>query len=194
MIEDLHRIGVRLSLDPTSDIRPGDVIATFHRWIQTSALPGVLIDVADYSHVPDGPGVLLIAHEGNWAADVSGTNPGVSYVRKARVEGSPDERIVVVMREALRAAALLEEDETLRGRVRYLTDRLLVFANDRCLAPHNSSTRGSFEPMLGKTIRKLYGNGKPEIESTTDPRSHFGLTLRGSFGTSPREALIRLEV
>ena len=30
-------------------------IPVFHRWIQEQALPGLLIDVADYRHVPEGP-------------------------------------------------------------------------------------------------------------------------------------------
>lgn len=37
--------------------------AEFTKWIQNSSLPGVLIDVADYSHMFEGPGVILVAHE-----------------------------------------------------------------------------------------------------------------------------------
>lgn len=39
------------------------LIKMLHRWIREGAVPGILLDVADYAHVPDGPGVLLVGHE-----------------------------------------------------------------------------------------------------------------------------------
>jgi hypothetical protein len=32
------------------------VIPVFHRWIQEQIFDELLLDVANYSHVPDGPG------------------------------------------------------------------------------------------------------------------------------------------
>ena len=37
-----------------------------------------LIDVADYSHVPDGPGVMLVAHEGFFSLDQENHQPGLA--------------------------------------------------------------------------------------------------------------------
>ena len=68
-IEDLQRIVVKFHLDDGSPVELDKVIPVFHRWIQTGAVEGLLIDVADYSHVPQGPGVMLIAHEGNYALE-----------------------------------------------------------------------------------------------------------------------------
>jgi hypothetical protein len=36
---------------------------SFAAWIRKDSLPGILIDVADYSHMVNGPGVILVAHE-----------------------------------------------------------------------------------------------------------------------------------
>ena len=44
-------------------------IPVFHRWIQEGACEELLIDVADYRHVPAGPGVVLIGHEANYSLD-----------------------------------------------------------------------------------------------------------------------------
>ena len=38
-------------------------IPVFHRWIQRNVCEELLIDVADYRHVPAGPGVLLVGHD-----------------------------------------------------------------------------------------------------------------------------------
>jgi hypothetical protein len=32
-------------------------------WIRDNVIPGTLIDVADYSHMVNGPGIVLVAHE-----------------------------------------------------------------------------------------------------------------------------------
>jgi hypothetical protein len=41
----------------------GGLEPLFHEWIRTDRLPDeTFIDVADYSHLKDGPGVVLVAH------------------------------------------------------------------------------------------------------------------------------------
>ena len=59
-IEELQRIGVKLFMVDGVSVRPREFVPVFHRWIQTQAVRDqLLIDVADYEHVPEGPGVLL---------------------------------------------------------------------------------------------------------------------------------------
>jgi hypothetical protein len=89
---DAQRIVVKVYLEDKA-VAPHDFIPVFHRWIQTRALDEVLIDVADYSHVHDGPGVLLICHEANYAIDVIDGRPGLVYARKREVTGSWKERV-----------------------------------------------------------------------------------------------------
>ena len=58
--DQAHRVAVTFPVaGETLDVDAA--ISVFHRWIREGcALEGLLIDVADYRHVPDGPGVLLI--------------------------------------------------------------------------------------------------------------------------------------
>jgi hypothetical protein len=59
------------------------IVPVFHRWIQQKSFPNhLLVDVADYAHVPEGPGTLLVSHEANIHFDRDGGKPGVLYVRK----------------------------------------------------------------------------------------------------------------
>lgn len=192
MIGNLHRIGVRIDLETADGVTPDDVIDVFHRWIRTRALPGPLVDVADYSHVPDGPGILLIGHQGNWAADVVSTTPGLTYVRKASLAGPLQQRIATVIREALRAAALIEEDERIAGRLRHRTDRLSLFANDRLRAAPEPLVFDGFRNGVEAAIRDLYPDRPPEIEPISRSKGRLGMVLRGSFGPNPGETLARL--
>ena len=59
-----------------------------HRWIQIAGSGcgkwTIAIDVADYTHLPDGPSVLLVGHEGNYALDCRDGRQGLYYYRKRR--------------------------------------------------------------------------------------------------------------
>ena len=79
---DLHKFGIKFFANTGERFDILKLIPVYHRWIQHSALQGLLIDVADYSHVPAGPGVMLIAHEGNYALG--------DILRGARLKESED--------------------------------------------------------------------------------------------------------
>ena len=59
LVDDLQRVALKVFLTNDSELDPRDAIPVFHRWIQTQAVNGLLIDVADYAHLPSGPAVLL---------------------------------------------------------------------------------------------------------------------------------------
>ena len=80
---DLQKIGMKFFAEDGSTIDLVEFIPIFHRWIQNKALSDLLIDVADYSHVHAGPGILLIAHEGNYAVDETGNRRGDECCKRA---------------------------------------------------------------------------------------------------------------
>src|SRR5262245_58264691 len=96
-----------LKLFAAQPIARGDLhrfIGVFHRFIQEAAVPGLLIDVADYAHVPDGPGVILIGHEVDYGIDLARGRTGLLTLRKRAGELS----LEALFRDALaksRAAA-----------------------------------------------------------------------------------------
>ena len=58
-------------------------IPVFHEWIQKDLiLNHVMVDVADYKHILDGPGIMLISHEGNFSIDLENGKVGFLYIRK----------------------------------------------------------------------------------------------------------------
>jgi hypothetical protein len=87
-IEELQRLGIKLFGADGAAVAAREVVPIFHRWIQTSAVADqMLIDVADYSHVPDGPGIVLVAHEGNFSLDFAHGSVGLTYFSQAAVAG-----------------------------------------------------------------------------------------------------------
>jgi hypothetical protein len=66
---NLQKVGVKFFVEKGADIPLSSFIPVFHRWIQDDKLEGMLVDVTEYTHVHQGPGVVLIAHEDNYGLD-----------------------------------------------------------------------------------------------------------------------------
>ena len=117
-----------------------------------------MIDVADYDHVPEGPGTVLVSHEANLSTDRAG-RPGLLYVRKRTLSGTTAERFQVVLKAALNAAAVLENHPDLAGKVSFRTDEFLIRIYDRLEAPNTPETfdsvRRELEAVLAEKFAKL---------------------------------------
>ena len=172
-IANLQRIALKLFLDDASVLEPADVIPVFHRWIQTQAVDGLLIDVADYSHMPTGPAVLLVAHEGHYILDRAEGRLGLQYARRQPLAGPLPDRLMAQSRILLRAGRLLETDTSLPGPVRFKGNEIECIANDRLLAPNLAETLTAFRPALDAFLALLSEGADWTLRQQPDPRARF---------------------
>jgi len=169
-----------------------DAIPVFHRWIQERARPEMLVDVADYRHVPDGPGVLLIAHEANYSLDQAEGRLGLLYNRKAVLGGETDSKLAQAVRAALEAGQMLEAEAPFAGKLRFDAGDLEVIVNDRLIAPNTPETWDSLRPELERFFAALFGAGAFRLERRGEPRERFRVGVRTSAPVSVADALARL--
>ena len=120
--------------DPTAAVDLDPFIGIFHRFIQEKSVEGLLIDVADYIHVPEGPGVILIGHDVDYGIDLVGGQAGLLTIRKRIEEGTLAEGLVDTLRKALGAVKALEADSG--SGLRFATDRVRLQIFDRLVAPN----------------------------------------------------------
>src|SRR5437867_6303133 len=99
-------------------------IGVFHGFIQRAAVPGLLIDVADYAHVPDGPGVILIGHEVDYGIDLAGGRTGLLTTRKRAGDAGLPDLFRDALAKALTAARAIEADDTVS--VRFAPDAIEI--------------------------------------------------------------------
>ena len=192
-VADLHRIGVKLFAAAGGALAPREVVPIFHRWIQTGAVDNqLLIDVADYSHVPNGPGILLVAHQGNFSLDFADGRAGLTYICKQPDAGELGARLRGVARTALTACRLLEDDPAVGGRLRFRGEQLTVLANDRLRAPNTAAAREALRPALDGLLRALYGSTDCQVTAETDPRERLQLRVTAPQPVSVRELAERL--
>lgn len=151
----------RLSLSfpatrPTGDLEAA--IEVFHRFIQRGLVEGLILDVADYRHVPDGPGVLLVGHDVDY-----GVNPrAFTVVRKRSAEDSAATQLRDALRMALGALETIADDGVLDLDVD--VTRMTVGVSDRRLGARDE-VAAALKAAIEPTVTELYG---PDATITAD--------------------------
>jgi len=189
---DLHKFGIKFFAQGAEQIDILKLIPIYHRWIQQSALEDLLIDVADYSHVPSGPGVMLIAHEGNYALDETGHERGVVYYSKHKLSGDLSERFAQVAQRALKAAELMSADADLEGALKVPGNRLQLFANDRLVAPNTDAVYAELEPAFKAFLDRLYAGAAYKLEREADPKERLSVRVSADAEVPLKTLLARL--
>ena len=188
-IDDLQRFGLKLFLEPDPPVDPRELVPVFHQWIRSSAIDQRLIDVADYLHLPDGPRVLVVAHEGNFALDYGEGRPGLQYVRKQPTDGTLPVRLTAGARFLFTAARLLERDDSLPGRLRFQTTEFQFFSNDRLRAPNDDATAAALRPPLDQFLTALFGGASYVVSRGREPGERLTLTAITS-ATDPLDTML----
>jgi hypothetical protein len=192
---DAHQWSCRIAFDapnvgePELDLEA--FVPVFHAWIREQKLEDeVMIDVADYAHVVDGPGVLLVCHEGHYVIERRGGQWSLVYHRKRGGEGaSLQERLRVPLRRLARAAALLAEDASLPARLSFRTDELVLRVGNRLHAPNTDDTLDAIRDDVDAVLAGIYGSGTELVVAREgDARELFTLRVRAS-ATPPLQAL-----
>lgn len=174
---DAFKISVKI-FAAADCLAPADFLPVFHRWIQNRLLSDhLMIDVADYAHVHHGPGTVLVTSEANLYTDRAAGRLGLLYSRKLPLEGSFLDRLRQVTATALKCAQLLENEPSLKGRLSFRTNELLIRINDRLLAPNTDQTFAEIKPDLNDLAKSLYGSGA-KIEHKSSPLTLFEATIR----------------
>jgi hypothetical protein len=176
---DIQQLSVKIFARP-GDFDQGALTAIFHRWIRERRLGDdvLLIDVADYRHVVDGPGMMLIGHEVNFGVDHIGGRPGLRVVRKRDPIGDPRERLREGFRHALTAAHALASEPALQGMLDFDPGDVEVRVMSRLAAPQSAETYAAFLPVLQPFLHELYGSQDIACEHLADPRQTFGVHVR----------------
>lgn len=188
---ELQHVNVKLFVDG-SEAALEPLVPVFHRWIQEKPLEELLLDVADYRHVFNGPGVVLIGHEANYSLDNTDGKLGVLYNRKTPLDGTNQDRLKQAARAALNALQRLEAEPKLNGRIRFDGTRIQLIINDRFLAPNTAETRTAAEPELKKFYKTLFGGSEYNVSYEEDPRRRFGVTLQTKQAISAEQLLANL--
>ena len=184
----------RVSVKFFSDPDPGALelhpfIGIFHAFIQDKTLPGLLIDVADYAHVPDGPGVMLIGHDVDYAIDCSGGRTGLLTVRKR----CGDATLADSLRDALRMGltAMYAIHQSVDTNVLFSTGSFEVQVIDRLAAANDDAGFAAAKSAVEPVLRELFGDIDVEVSraNSDDRRKSLSLGVKAP-GAPDAKALV----
>ncbi|NJN72817.1 MAG: hypothetical protein HC799_08455 [Limnothrix sp. RL_2_0] len=171
---NIERFCVKFPAEVPDGFDEAALIGIFQGWIRDEKIAGTLIDVIDYRHVPDGPGIMLVTYEINYMMEHQDFYGLYAQRRWGEVENQPHpEAIVDLVKSAAAFGTILQKDTgiTLKG------NEFLYISNDRLNAPNTDAAFSEIKPDLETALSHIYGDAKCSIERVeNNPKAR--LTLR----------------
>jgi hypothetical protein len=188
---NLQHINIKFFIENPEAVKLEEYSGVFNNWIQRHVTAELLIDVADYLHVHNGPGILLIGHEADYSLDNRAGRLGLLYNRKAQLDGSVQENLAQAAGVALTAARLLERENG----VKFNAHEAQVLINDRLLVPNTPETFAALEPDLRTFFDRLYNGTEYTLTySSADPRERFTVDVKAATSFDVETLLKNLSV
>ncbi len=175
---NFQKINVKFFLEKGADIPLSAFIPVFHRWIQQDKLEGLIIDVAEYTHVQQGPGVFLVAHEANYRLEEAEGKRGILYNQKRVPAKSAEGHLRTSFQRGLAACALLEGEPEVSGKIKFQPGHFQVSLNDRLEAPPTPESRQELEKALKTFLNSLYGGASCRFSPETDGQKRLGFEVK----------------
>ena len=171
---NIQHINIKLFVENPESVKIAEYAAVFNTWIQKQRLEELLIDVADYLHVHNGPGIMLTGHEADYSLDNRAGRLGLLYNRKEQIEGTTPEKLAQAVRAALTVAQILEKENGLK----FNGSEVQVIVNDRLLVPNTSETFAVLESDLKAFFGRLYNGAEYNLSHHSNPRERFTVNVK----------------
>ncbi|HKU42571.1 MAG TPA: hypothetical protein VJR89_30645 [Polyangiales bacterium] len=173
--------------NPEADVE--EYVGVFHEWIRQSALGGgLLIDVASYAHVPNGPGVLLIGHEFDYGVRITLGRVELTC-RHKRDPGGEGNALKRCLRQLLQAAQLLEGASKLSEAPAFRASDFVFRSNDRLRCPNNAEVGSRVARTVGGLFCKTLGISNLDVASIGPEREPLTLVIKRPAALGESESL-----
>lgn len=171
---NIQHVNIKFYLENPQTVRLADFAAVFNTWIQKQRLEELLIDVADYLHVHNGPGIMLIGHEADYSLDNRAGRLGLLYNRKEQIEGTTQEKLAQAVRATLNAAQILEKE----NRLKFNGSEVQIVVNDRLLVPNTAETFAALESDIKSFFNQLFRETEYSLTHNDDRRERFTVNVK----------------
>jgi hypothetical protein len=179
------RTQVKFFLENSKGTDLSSFTPVFQRWIQQKALNGQLIDVADYRHVFEGPGIILIGYDSDYAIESRDGQVGLLYTRKRQIDPDLQTQLRTSLRLALDACQLLEAETSFTPRLKFRAGELEIRFADRLRVPNQPESFDLVKDDLGAVLAELYGtDGARFAPVSHDPRYMFTIAVQNESANS----------
>lgn len=198
-LPDLQKINVKFGIDAPADADWDSLLNIFSRWRLEDGEE--ILDLADYSHVPEAPSIILVSKRWQLGVDFSrgsgggraGGWAGLFYASRKGLEGNLCARLRSVVTSALGKFQRLAGEKEFPPGVKILCGELDIVFNDRLLFPNNDELDALVRPAVEETLASLYDDADCELEREGDPGRRLAYCARAAgVDLDPGSALARL--
>ncbi len=189
---DLQKISVKILTDAPPTVNLDPFIAIFGRWRTDADHPAQWLDLADYAHMPRGPGIVLVGRNANFSFDLGSAAPGILYASKRGLEGTPEARLRAVLRACFEMSRRLVAEPEFPREVHLLTGSLELSLNDRLETPNTQATDRLLRPSIESVLHSLLTPEGCELRRQADPGKLYGFSIQSSASLTPDILLSRL--
>ena len=172
-----ERLQLKVFLEPSAHFELEALIPVFHRFIRDQVIKELMIDVVDYSHVPNGPGVVLIGHSADYYVGALDGAYGLVYSLKRGGPGA-DARLEDSLRRVINFARLLEQESGLN--LRFKSGELSLRLTDRLHAPNDEASFASVKAEVESLFGRVYGGAPVSVERLLEPKGPLALGIKTS--------------
>lgn len=174
MQHGLQRVDFKLLLETPPDPDIDVFLVIFDRWRKREGHAADWVDLADYAHMPTGPGILIAGKRETFAINLNPPGPGLLTSVRGGLTGNLEDRFREAYRRAraLNAEALAEPE--FPAEFRPMEGAWEVFVNDRLGFPNTSESDRRVRPALAAALDRA-----PEsLLRHADPNGRLGYSLR----------------
>lgn len=174
MQSNLQRIDVKLLLDCPPDPDLDQFLVIFDRWRKADDHPADWVDLADYAHMPGGPGILIAGKRDTFSVNLNPPGPGLLTSVRRGLEGSLEDRFREALRRAreFNAAVMAEPEFPAEFSVR--EGAWEIYVNDRLGFPNTDPTDRLVRPAVAAAL----GVAPESLTRDPDSRNRLGYSAR----------------
>lgn len=174
MQPDLQRIDVKLLLDCPPDPDLDQFLVIFDRWRKADDHPADWVDLADYAHMPGGPGILIAGKRDTFSVNLNPPGPGLLTSVRSGLEGSLEDRFREALRRAreFNAAVMAEPEFPAEFSVR--EGAWEIYVNDRLGFPNTDPTDRLVRPAVAAAL----GVVPESLTRDLDSRNRLGYSAK----------------
>ncbi|MDA1190296.1 MAG: hypothetical protein O3A46_01285 [Candidatus Poribacteria bacterium] len=181
---DLKRIDIKLYIANPDAVVWEDYLRIFTEWRDENRAEW--LDIADYFHVPAGPGALLVGKTCHISVDNRHNRPGILYSLRGTVSGSTQERIAESLRKTLEYTNKLQQHDNCPLTVN--TDEIDFIVNDRMNFPNDAASYNAIKSDLAAAIEDVFGKGATFTQNSS-PTERLTVHIKRSDNRSPAQVL-----
>lgn len=186
-----QKLTIKVAIETPSELDVQSFMSTMGDWIQNETVPGTLIDVADYTHMVDGPGVVLVSHEANWGLDEQDGWKGLSYGVKIEKEETLAEQIIHAYKTVLIGCEAIEETPRHDG-LEFAVGNFTLVVNDRMTGVQNSENQAMLKEATESFLKDTLGCSDYSVTIETDSKKRLGVKVEANDAPSVKEGLAKV--